>query len=146
MENILTFEEFLNESILNEKKINPDQVIGTPTEMNGLLIAQNDFDELTSVKTGIKYCSSLGEGWRLPSIEELAYMWENQDAIKGFDTSEKSKGYLCQDEMTKHMFYVVFSQSDQDKFNYGSKEFPLLKHTYSQKIWRIRAVKGDFKR
>lgn len=49
----------------------------------GLLAWPSDLGE-ADWETAMEMCSSLGDGWRLPTLEELELLYQNRDAIGGF--------------------------------------------------------------
>jgi hypothetical protein len=59
-------------------------IIGRPIRLGNLEIAQNDFPELMNWADAKKACADLGNGWRLPTIEELTNMYLNKHKIGGF--------------------------------------------------------------
>ena len=65
MKHLHTFESFLNESQ------SPIAIIGSPIKIDGLEIAENDFPKPMGWDEATAECSNLGDGWRLPTIEEL---------------------------------------------------------------------------
>jgi hypothetical protein len=59
-------------------------VIGKTYNLNGLEIAQFDFSEPMTYDEAIKACSELGDGWRLPTKEEMEEIYENKSKLGGF--------------------------------------------------------------
>ena len=59
-------------------------IIGTPYNLNNLLIAQYDFQNSMTYEDAKYVCSKLGDGWRLPTKYELNLIYKNKDQIKGF--------------------------------------------------------------
>jgi len=59
-------------------------IIGTPYNLNNLLIAQYDFQNSMPYEDAKYVCLKLGDGWRLPTKDELNLIYENKDQIKGF--------------------------------------------------------------
>ena len=57
-----------------------------------------------------KVCENLGDGWRLPTREELHLMWVNRESIGNFATAE----YWSSSEFNYNFVWVQF-------FNYGSQ-------------------------
>ena len=53
-------------------------------KIGSLEVAEHDFPEKMYWKESKKACASLGEGWRLPTKEELTILYENKDSIGGF--------------------------------------------------------------
>jgi hypothetical protein len=52
--------------------------------LNGLEIAQFDFLDPMTYDEATRACSKLGEGWRLPTKEELEEIYENKSKLGGF--------------------------------------------------------------
>jgi len=51
-------------------------------------IAKKDFPNKRYWRTAVKACSSLGEGWRLPTKDELNLMYINRVVIGGFANND----------------------------------------------------------
>jgi len=71
---------------LEPPKSNTDykNIIGKPLKIGNLEIAQYDFPNILNWVDAKKACEELGEGWRLPNIDELTVMYKNKDKIGGF--------------------------------------------------------------
>ena len=65
-----------------KEKINSDSIIGRPTKIGNIEIAQHDFPEYKNWDDSKKACADLGNGWRLPTKDELNLMYENKDNIR----------------------------------------------------------------
>lgn len=61
------------------------KIIGEPIKIGNLLVAQNNFEQMMDWENAKEACNSLGEGWRLPSKDEIHILYENRDSIGGFD-------------------------------------------------------------
>ena len=59
-------------------------VIKKTYNLNGLEIAQFDFLDPMTYDEAARACSKLGEGWRLPTKEEIEEIYENKDILGGF--------------------------------------------------------------
>ena len=72
------------------------KIIGEPVRIEGLEVAQNDFPEEINWDDAGKACKALGDGWRLPTKDELNLMYLNKDRIGGFANNNywSSKVYL----------------------------------------------------
>ena len=62
-------------------------IIGRPIKLGNLEIAQNDFPELMNWADAKKACADLGNGWRLPTKNELNLLYLNRSTIGGFASS-----------------------------------------------------------
>ena len=63
---------------------NSSTIIGTPITIGNLMIASKDMPEPLNWWDAKEECLKLGDGWRLPSIEELEFMYENKSSIGTF--------------------------------------------------------------
>jgi hypothetical protein len=59
-------------------------VIGKTYNLNGLEIAQFDFLDPMTYDEAVRACSKLGDGWRLPTKEEMEEIYENKNMLGGF--------------------------------------------------------------
>ena len=62
-------------------------IIDRPIEIMGLIIAQYDFPNPMSWDDAKKVCTELGDGWRLPTKDELNILFKNKVKIGGFSSS-----------------------------------------------------------
>jgi hypothetical protein len=53
------------------------EIIGKPVKIGNLLVAENDFPKEIGSYEAIKVCKKLGNGWRLPSIDELKLIYKS---------------------------------------------------------------------
>ena len=60
-------------------------IIGTPITIGNLLVAQKDFPTTLTWYKATDACTALGDGWRLPTAEELNTIYKNQTIIGGFN-------------------------------------------------------------
>jgi hypothetical protein len=76
-------------NIVVEPVYNTTEIIGNSTKIGALEIAEFDIPyTMTSVEAE-NACIEIGDGWRLPTVEELGVIFGNRDKIKGL----KEKGY-----------------------------------------------------
>lgn len=68
------------------KKFLSDFVIGKPYELENIIVAQNDFYDIMSWHDAWIASAALGEGWRLPTKDELNSMYINSKKIGIFHT------------------------------------------------------------
>ena len=73
-------------TVLEPPKINTDykNIIGKPFKIDNIEVAQYDFPEQMNWEDAKIYCTNLGEGWRLPTIEELNYLHKNRRTSGSF--------------------------------------------------------------
>jgi hypothetical protein len=62
-------------------------IIGKPIRIGNLEVAQNDFPAPMNWYDAKKACADLGNGWRLPTKDELNIIYKNKDKIGGFASS-----------------------------------------------------------
>jgi Protein of unknown function (DUF1566) len=87
-------------------------IIGKPTPIPiqySLQVAQFDFPKQMNWLDAKKACEGLGEGWRLPTKDELNSMYINKNTIGGFSTNS----YWSSSEMS------LFAWNQY--FNYGGR-------------------------
>ncbi len=65
--------------------VSPSIIIGKSKIIGNLEIAQYDFPFLLRDYQGKEACYILGEGWRLPSKDELKILYQNRNKIGGFE-------------------------------------------------------------
>ena len=68
---------------------NAAKIIGKPYQLNNIEVARNDFKNAQTWNDAIAKCKGLGEGWRLPTKNELNKLYNNKKKIGGF-----KDGYL----------------------------------------------------
>ena len=73
-----------NESPSDSYTPEQSKIIGTPNNIGDFEVAQNDFPNQMNWNDAKKACADLGNGWRLPTKNELNLMYENKDKIGGF--------------------------------------------------------------
>lgn len=68
-----------------------NEILGTPIRINKFEIAQFDFPSRMTWEEAREACVTLGEGWRLPTLDELKIIFKNRDKIGGFAKLEPGK-------------------------------------------------------
>lgn len=63
------------------------EILGNPIRIGKLEVAQYDFPQKMNWSDARKACAKLGKGWSLPTIMELALLYQNQVEIGGFSNS-----------------------------------------------------------
>ncbi|MBL0202382.1 MAG: DUF1566 domain-containing protein [Chitinophagaceae bacterium] len=90
-------------------------IIGTPKRLGNIEIAEKDFPNKLSWDKAKEACAELGNGWRLPTKDELNEMYKNRVAIGGFTLG----GYWSSTEFKTEVnnmnaWYQFFGDGDQD--------------------------------
>ena len=95
-------------SSLEPPKSNTDykNIIGNPIKIDTLEVAQNDFPREMNWNEANKACEALGNGWRLPTKDELNILYQNKDKIGGF----ASASYWSSSEYVIDYEYVAWFQ------------------------------------
>ena len=60
------------------------KIIGNQFRIETIEVARHDFSDEMNRQEASEACESLGEGWRLPSKEELNILYQNKKKIGGF--------------------------------------------------------------
>ena len=60
------------------------KIIGNPIKIEKFEVAQYDFPNRMNWYDAKKACTDLGNGWRLPTKDELNLLYINKDKIGGF--------------------------------------------------------------
>ena len=67
------------------KKFELSSIIGMPIILNSNLeVAQYDFPEKLNWNDAVKFCTDLGDNWKLPDEDELNILYQNKDQIGSF--------------------------------------------------------------
>ena len=76
---------------LERPKSNTDykNIIGKPIKIGNIEIAQYDFPEQMNWKDANKACAELGDGWRLPTKDELNTLYQNKNEIGNFSEDKQ---------------------------------------------------------
>jgi len=113
------------------KPIRIGELVGVPPV--ALEVAQFDFPEGMLLGEAKKACANLGSGWRIPTKDELNFLYENKKKI-GMGMS--GCGYYFSSTETEGYAYGAWYQS----FCNGAQ-----RDGYSQNGYpRVRAVRGQF--
>ena len=73
----------------------------------GLEVMKEDLGEM-NWKNAKKVCADLGDGWRLPTLDELKKMYEYKDEIGGF----LYEGYWCSTELASIVANLIYFDKD----------------------------------
>ena len=101
-------------------------IIGNPKRFGSLYIAQYDFPQLMNSKDAIKACESLGDGWRLPTIDELELINKNKDLAKIF----QKKVYWSSTKIYPYFSnsgFIVYNFEEGYTFNVGMNNLNLVR-------------------
>lgn len=60
------------------------EILSKTVLIDGLEVPKQDFPTKMTWKEAKTVCDSLGNGWRLPNLEELNILYRNQQTIGGF--------------------------------------------------------------
>jgi hypothetical protein len=123
MKHIHTFEDFLNEGILNEaSNMTKNTII-----VGKLEFASSDFPQNMNWKDAKAACEDLGKGWRLPTIDELMEL----------DLETRMKLGLWQNS-----WWTGTDSVGNMAFVYGSTSNPARKfQVFKYDLWKVRAVR-----
>ena len=83
MKNILII-PFLFACYMGMAQIKPSSIIGNPIKIKNLEFAEKDFPDSMNWNDAEKVCTELGNGWRLPNVNELNTLFQNINKISGF--------------------------------------------------------------
>lgn len=70
----------------NKLKNFKDSIIGITAQVGNIEVAHNDFPGTWSLSVATKACAKLGDGWRLPTKEEMDQIFASRREIGGFTT------------------------------------------------------------
>ena len=110
----------------------PVNIIGEPIQIGNLLVAQNEFPIKSDWNSAKSACIGLGNGWRLPTKDELYILYQNKNIIRNFS----KYGYWSSTEGIMNGNNGVAYYQD---FTLGSTK-PILENKLS--TWGVRAVKS----
>jgi len=101
-------------------------IVGTPIKIGNLEVAQHDFNRDRRYDDAKVACAKLGEGWRLPTKDELNLLYQNKDKIGGFSAAVSywsSTEYNIEYHNGYDAWAQDFDDGMQDAFNKKSKYF-----------------------
>ena len=129
--------EFLKEKIRKEDSVRIAKIIGQPIEFKGLIVAEFDFPNEMNLNDASIACKNLGQGWRLPTEEELSLIFDNRKKIN-VTNFEFEKYYWCSGifryELSVYNYAKsIFISSNGKSKTFNTSDFNLL--------YKIRAVK-----
>jgi hypothetical protein len=124
MKKLLIILSFLNATIA----FSQSNIIGNPYVLGKIKVAEFDCPKIMSWDEAVIECSKLGEGWRLPTREELNEMYKNKSKIKNFNFINYWSSVETPDK--KYAYILDFGSGNPQAFS--------KKSTY-----KIRAVKNN---
>jgi len=113
--------------------INPNFIIGKYITVGKIVVAEENFSDEMDWKTAKEFCSKLGEGWRLPTKEELWILCLNSEKIGGFN---EDRHYWSSTEYDTNKGSAWMAQT-----GFGLGMFPGNK----SKLYYVRAVRSFYK-
>ncbi len=128
MKKLLILPIFIASNLVMGQKNSP--IIGTPTTIGDLVIAQRDLPAQMDWNKAKIECAKLGNGWRLPTKTELNTLYKNKVKITGF----KNNDYWSSTEDDE-----TYSKSWFQLFSDGYQEVAEKNNPFS-----VRAVKTSF--
>ncbi len=84
----------------NKLKNFKDSIIGIPSKIANLEVADVDFPGMWNLAVATRACAKLGDGWRLPTQEELDIIWKSKRELGGF----KDEFYWYNDAAVKDSY------------------------------------------
>jgi hypothetical protein len=87
-------------SVENKEVIEPSSILGNTSKIGNIEIAQNDFPDIMYYQEAKYACEKLGDGWRLPSKDELNILFQNKDKIGNFLNKDYWSLTVKVDELT----------------------------------------------
>jgi len=100
--------------------MNSTEIIGNSIKIGNLEVAENDFPEKISWEEAFKVCLEIGDGWRLPSIDEAKILFKQRNKIGGF----QEYSYWTSTELTSDFVWNQGFTSGKSDYNF-SKNGPL---------------------
>ena len=91
-------------------------IIGKPIQIGNIEVAQYDFPNNNNWDNAKKACKALGEGWRLPTIDELKLLYLNKNKILSFAGS----AYWSSTEDDNS--YALIQNFNNGNQNFGNKD------------------------
>jgi hypothetical protein len=86
--------------------------------VNNLEIMNKDLENVT-LETAVRIAKEIGDGWRLPTYEELIIMYNNRKEIGNFKENTYLSSSSWVNEFYKEIVYVInFAKGKGKKYNY----------------------------
>lgn len=91
-----------------------DIMIGDPSRIEKLEVAQYDFPRTFNFYEASRACKKLGSGWRLPTKNELHLLYKNKDKIGGFSPEwYVSRSIIWKDDY-EYAYFINFETGRAD--------------------------------
>ena len=103
------------ESSVSYESYSSDQIIGNFITIGSFNFAQNDFPEKMNWHDAVKACNDLGDGWRLPTKDELFLIYYNRVKIGGFHGSKYWSSSSIDEGYANTLDFNSGDQSEDDK-------------------------------
>lgn len=81
---VYLFNEF-SEKITEKIEESSNPIIGNTIKIENIEVADKDFPDNMNWEDAQKACAALGNGWRLPTKDELTILFKNKDIIGQFE-------------------------------------------------------------
>jgi hypothetical protein len=123
-------------------------IIGEPIKINDLMIAEYDFPEKMDWEDAMKVCKDLGEGWRLPTKQEILLIYQNREEISYYPDDYYWTATI-HDIDTEMAWYQYFEDETpdtipgtiRDRENYDEKGETNINYLHKTNWCYVRAVK-----
>ena len=123
-------------------------IIGEPIKINDLMIAEHEFPEKMDWDDAMKACKDLGEGWRLPTKQEILMIYQNSNEISYY-LDDYYWTATIHDIDTEMAWYQYFEDETPDTIpstirddeNYDEESKTYINHFHKTEWCHVRAVK-----
>lgn len=135
----------INDNELDEEELD---IIGEPIIINDLMIAEYDFPDIMDLDDAVQACKQLGEGWRLPTKQEISIIYQNRNEISYYPDDYYWSATL-HDNDTDWAWYQYFEDETPDTIpstirddeNYDEESKTYINHFHKTEWCHVRAVK-----
>ncbi len=129
------------QSFVNERTLTSKEIIGEPFEIGDLEVAEFDFPMEMTLKKAKESCSKLGQGWRLPTGDELEFMLED-NKTKLSELHFKRDKYYWSGTEKEGRLGLLFQTIKTSFLKSGKTELVTYFTGDSDDIFFVRAVRG----
>ena len=111
-------------SLISSEKLkiessNSDSIIGISYRIGNIEVAQFDFPKKMIWYEAKKACADLGNGWRLPTIDENNFIYNNKAKIGGFANDYYWSSSEYDDSNARELYFSNGYQGRNNKYNYN---------------------------